>query len=150
MSFDNTDPVQLALLNAEVNNDPIGMGYAAVINTSKQVTKLLNDPDKNVNGDTASRVFDVAAMMDALNPTDYGSQQTSLGTPDYVLTLVNIEGRESRDISIYKTKFRSMFAANSATVTALDAQQADLSRAEFIFGQGTVITTSDWIAARDI
>jgi hypothetical protein len=149
MSFDNTDPVQLALLKAEVNSDPIGMGYAAVVTQTQQLLKLLNDPDNNVNGDTASRVFDVAAMMDALNPTDYGSQQTSLGTPDYVLTLVNIEGRESRDISIYKTKFRSMFAANSATVTALDAQLADLSRAEFIFGQGTVISRTDWTTARD-
>ena len=42
-----------------------------------------------------------------------------------------------------------LFAANSATVTALDAQNVTLSRAEVLFGQGTTITKDDWYAARD-
>ena len=53
------------------------------------------------------------------------------------------------DITSYKVRWRGMFAANSETVVALDAQTSPLSRAEVLFGQGTVISKSDWFAARD-
>ena len=53
------------------------------------------------------------------------------------------------DISPYKLKFRSLFAANSSTVIALDAQTIELSRAEVLFGVDTVLSKEDWAAARD-
>ena len=149
MSFDRNDAADLLALKTEVNDDPISMGYAAVVDQTQQLLKLLNDPANNVNGDTADRVFTVEAMMDALDPTEYDAQQTVAGTPSYVHTLVEMGSSARIDISTYKAKFRSMFAANSATVVALDAQTSPLSRAEVLFGQGTTITRDDWIAARD-
>lgn len=146
MAFDRTNPADLQTLQDEVNLDPIGMGYASAQNTS-QLVKLLNDPDSNVGGETASRYFDPFALMDALDPTDYESPQTVAGTPNYVHTLVELAAYG--DISPYRDKFKSMFAANSATVTALDAQNVTLSRAEVLFGQGTILSFVDWYAARD-
>lgn len=146
MAFDRTDPTDLATLKNEVNTDPIGMGYDPV-GPTQQILKLLNDPVNNVGGETAARPFDVSAMLDALDPTEFDAQQTKLGAPNFVHTLVELGAYD--DISPYKTKFRSMFAANSATVVALDAQTVSLSRAEVLFGQGTVISREDWLAARD-
>lgn len=147
MAFDKNNPADLAALKTEVTTDPIGMGYAAVIEQTQPLLKLLNDADNNVGGDTAARPFDVLAMLDALDPTDFDAQQTAAGAANFTHTLVDLAGYE--DISPYKAKWASMFAGNSATVTALNAQTAPLSRAEVLFGQGTTITRDDWIAARD-
>jgi hypothetical protein len=153
MAFDRTDPADLLALKTEVNTDPIGMGYAAVVANTAQLLKLLNDTDANVGDGTpgqetqVARVFDVLAMLDALDPTEYEAQQTVAGAPNYVHTLVEVGARF--DISAYKTKFRSLFATNSNTVAALDAQVQAISRAEALFGVETVISRDDWIAARD-
>lgn len=146
MAFDSTNPADLLALKTEVTTDPIGMGYDPAAPTA-QILKLLNDPASNVGGDTANRPFDAAAMMDALDPSDFDAQQTVTGAPNYVHTLVELAA--FNDITPYKAKFRSLFAGNSATVVALDAQTVALSRAEVLFGQGTNITRDDWIAARD-
>ena len=148
MAFNRNDPADLLSLKTEVNTDPISMGYNPT-GPTVLLLKLLNDPDNNVEvpKPTANRPFDVLAMLDALDPQDYDLQQTVVGAPNYVHTLAEIS--TYRDISPYKAKFRSMFPAFSATVTALDAQSVDLSRAEVLFGQGTVLSDQDWFAARD-
>lgn len=148
MAFDRTDPADLAALKSEVEVDPIGMGYAAVIDKTKDLLELLNEPANNVGGETAARVFDVFAMLDAFDPTDLDDNQTVNGAANYVHILVELWNAE-RSITAYKDKFRSCFAPTSATVVALDAQNAALSRAEVLFGQGTIITKDDWFAARD-
>ena len=148
MAFDRTDPADLAALQAEVNTDPIGMGYAAVIANTSQLLKLLNDPANNVGGESGSRTFDYAALLDALDPADFDANQTNGNAGHYVTSLLSITGQVV-DLEPWKAKFRSMFVANSATVQALDAQTAPLSRAEVLFGAGTVITRDDWFAARD-
>ena len=43
----------------------------------------------------------------------------------------------------------SLMLPNGAAKTTLDAQNVALSRAEVMFGQGTVISNQDWFAARD-
>ena len=148
MAFDRTDPADLAALKSEVNTDPIGMGYAAVVDQTQNLLKLLNDPANNVGGETASRIFEVDAMMDALDPTDYEAPQTGANAAEYVIQLIAY-GTQFGSIVGFEAKFRSMFAANSGTIIALDAQNVNLSRAEVLFGQGTTITRDDWIAARD-
>jgi len=146
MAFDRTSPADLAALQTEVNTDPIAMGYDPNGATA-QLLKLLNDAALNVGGDTVVRIFDVDAMLDALDPVDFDAQQTVAGAPEYVHTLVTHS--ELGDITAHKDKFRALFAANSATVTVLDAQTSALSRAEVLFGQGTNISRDDWFAARD-
>src|SRR5210317_532598 len=146
MAFDRTDPADLAALKSEVNTDPISMGYDPAGNT-QALLKLLNDAANNVGGDTASRPFDAAAMMDALDPADYDSPQAGTKAAEYTHMLLELGAYQP--INNYKTVWRAQFAGNSATVTALDAQNVALSRAEVLFGQGTTITRDDWIAARD-
>ena len=143
MSFDQNNPAHLAVLKAEEATDPISMGYAAANNTNHLLT-LFNDSDNNVGGETANRPFDVSAMLDALEPTDFAAQQTSDNAAEYTNALVTYGS-----IANYKIKWRGMFAGNSDTVVALDAQTSPLSRAEVLFGQGTVISKADWYAARD-
>lgn len=154
MAFNRTDPADLLALKNEVTLDPIGMGYSAVVDVTAQLLKLLNDEENNVGDGVTpgqetqvARTFDALAMMDALQPADYDAQQTATGAPNYVHTLVELAAFQ--DIAPYKEKFRSLFAGNSATVTALDAQVQQISRAEALFGVDTVISRDDWIAARD-
>ena len=153
MAFDRNDPADLLALQTEVNTDPIAMGYAAVVDVTAQLLKLLNDPANNTGDGSpgqeteVSRPFDVFAMMDALAPADYDAQQTVTGAPNYVHTLVELGAYSS--IEPYREKFRALFAANSATVTALDAQVRAISRAEALFGVDTEISREDWFAARD-
>ena len=149
MAFDRTDPADLLALKTEVNTDPVSMGYGATGNT-QALLKLLNDSSLNQTpppGNTISRTFDASALMDALDPNDYDSPQAGTKAAEYSHMLIEL-GAYS-DISAYKTKWRSQFAGNSATVTALDAQETNLSRAESLFGQGTSISRDDWIVARD-
>ena len=145
--FDRNDPADLAALKSEVEIDPLSMGYAAVVTQINNLLRLLNDPDNNVGGETVARPFDVQAMLDALVPTELDDQQTTVGAVEY--THILAEMSLQFDIAPYKDKWASMFAANSATVVALNAQTAPLSRAEVLFGQGTVLTRDDWAAARD-
>jgi len=143
MAFDRNDPVDLAALKSEESVDPISMGYASANNTNTTLN-LFNDPDNNVGGESASRVFDASALLDALEPTEFEAQQTSGNAAEYSAMLIGFG-----DITSYKVRWRGMFAANSDTVVALDAQTSPLSRCEVLFGQGTVISKADWFAARD-
>ena len=149
MAFDRTDPADLLALKTEVNTDPVSMGYDP-LGPTQAILKLLNDPSLNQTpppDNTVSRTFDASALMEALDPNDYDSPQAGTKAAEYSHMLIELAAYS--DISAYKTKWRSQFAGNSATVTALDAQVTDLSRAESLFGQGTVISRDDWIAARD-
>jgi hypothetical protein len=145
MGYDATNQTDLLVLNSEVNDDPISMGYVPD-GPTQDILDLLNIPANNVGGETTPREFSVQAMLDALDPTEYGAPGTSVGAAQYVGTLSTTQGI---DVAAYKTKFRDMFESSSATVTALDAQVTALSRAEVLFGVGTVITEEDWYAARD-
>ena len=148
MAFDRNDPGQLQ----ELKDELLLAAYAGITATA-QVLKLLNDPAENdgtggrtPGNETITLEFDVRAMLDALDPTDYDAQQTVTGAATYTHTLVELGAYD--DIASYKTKWRSMFAANSATVTALDAQVRALSRSEALWGAGTTIVRDDIAAAR--
>jgi len=79
--------------------------------------------------------------MDALDPADYESPQAGTKAAEYTHMLLELAAYES--IETYKSKWRAQFAGNSATVIALDAQSRRLSRAEVLFGNGTVISEND-------
>ena len=150
MAFKINDPADLATLKTELTTDPVAVGYN-LNGTADRLTFLVNDPDSNIGaagrGETIEREFDGSALMDALVPTDFDSPQTVVGAPNYVHILIEFQAYGS--IAQYKPKLRSMFAANSATVQALDAQVRNLSRAEVLFGVGTQLSVSDVVTARD-
>jgi hypothetical protein len=140
MAFDVTDPADVAALQTELTTDPISMGYNLNGAVSRLVF-LINDPDSNVGGETTGREFDAAALMDALVPSDWDAPQTDAGAPNYAHIL--IEMAAYAPIEAYKAKFAGMYAANSATVTALNAQTRILSRAEVLFDVGATISEND-------
>ena len=141
--FDRNDPAQVLALYEEWTLDPAGVGYSAVSNTV-QLLNLTNEPENNPGGETGGRPFTPESLMDALDPTDYDSPQTVVGAPNYVHTLIEL-GNYS-DITPYKAKLELMFAANSATVVALEAQIVLLSRADVLWGHETNITRDDYSA----
>jgi hypothetical protein len=139
MAFDRSNTVDLQALYDERTINPLGMQYPANDNT---FVSNINDPSRNVGGETVARAFDVSAMMDALDPTELDNPQTVVGADTYTQILADIGG----DLEDYKTKWRSMFAQNGSTVTALDAQTTPISRARVLWDD--VIVVDDWIAAR--
>ena len=143
MAFDRNDPAQVLALFNEWNLDPASVGYATSNNTV-QLLNLTNEPENNPGGETLATPFSPQSLMDALDPTEYESPQTVAGAPNYVHTLIELGAFNS--IEPYKAKFRSMFAANSATVTTLDAQTVPLSRADVLWGYETNITRDDYAA----
>ena len=144
MAFDRENPTDLTALYNERTQDPVGMNYPA---NDNQFTRVINSADDNVGGETTGRPFDVDALLDALDPSELGDQQTVAGADTYTQLLTDL-ATAGRSIETYKVKWRSMFAANSATVTTLDAQVRGLSRAEVLFGEGVKLVVDDWIAAR--
>lgn len=148
MAFDRTNPADLAALHAEVNNDPILMGYAAVIDNTTQLLKLINDPGNNAGGETAGVQLTVGLLLEHMLPSDFDAVQVSDGERRYIESFL---GRDfSLNIERYRPQIVAAFRANSTTVSNLNALSRPLSRAEVLFGEGTVIVRDDWIAARDI
>jgi hypothetical protein len=135
--FDRTDPADLQALQTEVNTDPISMGYAAVVDKTKELLDLLNNPSNNVGGETAGAEFTHEVLMQTWEPK---------GTLNEHLPWIEALTREA-DPRPYESIYRAN--ASPASITALDALIVPLSRAEVLFGQGTVITEADWFAARD-
>lgn len=136
------DVVQLA---NELQSDPIGMNYGSVNYNLSQLEKLLNDPERNVGGETAARAFDVSAMLDALDPTELDAQQTNAFAAAYTHILTELGAYQP--IEDYKVKWRSMFQAQSTTVQSLDAQTSRLSRIEILFATGDVATRQNIVDA---
>lgn len=148
MAFDRTAPADLLALKTEVATDPLVMGYAGAGNTT-QLLNLLNDGAANVGGETIAVDLTVDVLLDVLDAGDYASSPVGVGGRGYTDMLVQYGSSTGASLEPYRAKFRSLYQANSSTVQALDALVRKLSRAEVLFGAGTLISRADWFAARD-
>ena len=139
MAFDNTDQADLTALNNEVFIDPITMGYVnAPIEKTKELLKYLNEPEKNVGGETAgSATFTHEVLMETWAPK---------GALNESVPWIEALTRED-DPEPYKDRYLADCGPDS--LAAYNALVQPLSRAEVLFGQGTVITEQDWFLARD-
>lgn len=148
MAFDRTDSADLLALKNEVNNDPISMGYAAVIGSTTQLLKLLNDPVNNVGNETTNQTLTPRILLKEMVVADFDSNSVTDGERRYLEAFFN---RPDLDESIeeFRAKIRDAFKTNSTTVANIDALIRTLSRAEVLFGEGTVISRDDWLAARN-
>ncbi len=145
MSFDRSDPIDLAALKAEVNTDPLGMGYP--LNNVTQIVKLINDPDANLGNETVAETLTVAMLLDVVDMADFDAQQVSDGERRFIESFL---GRDlNEDIDRWKVKIRSAFQVNSGTSAAIEALVRRRSRAEVLFDDGTNLRREDWYAARD-
>ena len=150
MAFDATDPADLAALKSEQATDPISMGYAAVDGQTNKTLALFNNPDLNVGGETTGDTFTPRLILDVVEPSDLTpSGQFSQGDLEWIKMVLEASSGMDDDLSDNEAKFRARFAANDQTITNLDARTHGISRAEVLFGDGTVISKTDWFAARD-
>jgi len=149
MAFDVNNPADLAALKSEVNTDPTSMGYAAVVNQTTLLLKLLNDPANNVGGETAATPLTPKVLLDVVDGAEYAGNQVAEGRGLFDLFAGLINSDPEFDLEQYRTKIKDIFPTNGPTNAAIDALTSALSRAEVLFGQGTVISRNDWFAARD-
>ncbi len=147
MAFDVTNPADLLTLKTEQATDPIGMGYAAVDGSTKRTLALFNDGELNVGGQTTGSLT-VRGLCGAVDPDEMSAQQVDSGKLRYVHAMM---GQPlSEDISEFLPQLLVVFDQGGANTTAaLNAALRRLSRAEILFGDGTVISKTDWFAARD-
>ena len=160
-AFDSSDPADLAALKSEVTTDPLALGYNASSGDTGLVLETINLVRAQfVVSKPAIDPGDVraACTYDAYNNLSIDEQEwlqwiTGSGggggnadslivTVDLRLQLTDAEG--SGTGSIWAVSDRA--AMNAAMLDLIDING---SRAEDLFGQGTVISRADWIAARD-
>jgi hypothetical protein len=149
MAFDRTDPADLSALKSEVNTDPIGMGYAAVLNSTAQLLQLLNDGANNVGGETVATELTAEVLLSVIDWDDYASNPVGVGGRGLTDNLIAYGSLTGVSLEQWRATVRAAYQPNSNTVQALDALVRTLSRAEVLFGAGTTITRDDWFAARD-
>ncbi len=145
MAFNRNDPSDLATLKAEVETDPLGMGYP--LNNVTQIIKLINDPDDNLGNETVAETLTVAMLLDVVDMADFDGPQVSDGERRFIESFLNRDLNE--DIDRWKDKIRSAFQVNSGTSNAIAALVRRVSRAEVLFDDGTSLVREDWYAARD-
>ena len=145
MAFDRSSAADKAALKSEVETDPIAMGYP--LPQPAQIIKLINDPADNVGGETTTDELTVALLLDVVDMADFDHPAVSDGERRFIESFLNRELGEN--IDRWRVKIRSAFQANSGTSQAINALVRPLSRAEVLFGEGTVLVREDWFAARD-
>ena len=148
--FDLTDPADLLALQTEHATDPIGMGYAAEVNSLvlvKVETELLNNPAKNVGEETSQVLLTTGGLLDVLVASDLNDKKVGDGERRYIEAMINRDFKT--DIEHYREQIREALLLDSETVFAIDTHMERISRAEVLFGRGTVISVQEWRAARD-
>ena len=145
MAFDRNNAADLAALKSEVQTDPAARGYAAVAGDTSALLKLLNeDSGESVQIPTEDLdIPDIAAVIDA---TEYAA----LSEYDKEWVRMFINQPVEIQLKQFQTKFLAIFPQGSVTLAAVVAlRDRTGSRAEKLFGAGTEINRSQWIAARD-
>ena len=157
--FDVNDPADLLALKNEVNNDPLGLGYNSASGDTGLVITTINAKDaqfivsKPFISPTAIRAtctynaynnlsIDEQEWIRWMTGSAGGGSETLEVTADLRLQLTDAEG--NGNASIWAAGDRVIM--NAAMLLLIDV---DGSRAEDLFGFGTVISKTDWFAARD-
>ena len=156
MAFDHTNQDHLNQLKTEVETDPIGMGYVPD-STKAGVIDPINDPARNVGGETTGAPLTRNLLMDAIMtaPAEFvaGPQFTEgdFNAVKAVLDLEDVDFGANGNIEKYRAVITAAFDSNNTRTihTALINQSKALSRAEVLFGLGVEITQQGWFTARD-
>ena len=142
---ERNDPADLQALKDEVNNDPAGRGYAAVLENIDELVALINE-DIGASFTIDIEDLNVSEVAEAVDVTEYGSLAEY--DKEWIKMLINKD--EEVMLMPYRSKFLSVFPGGGDTRTAVVALlNRSGSRAEVLFGINTEISRQDWIAARD-
>ncbi len=156
MSFDNSDPNDLAALKSEVEVDPTALGYAAVIAETDALLALLND--KNPATIVSKPVIDPALVRGAT--TFEGYDGLGIDEQEWLRWMTGANGSNGGESLVVTTDLRARLTDGNNSIwaaadrNAMNAAQLDIidvpgSRAEILWGYGTNISRADWFAARD-
>lgn len=154
MAFDRTNPDDLVLLRNEVLTDPLALGYDPLGGTS-DIINILNTKNPifiiNKPKISAAKVR-ASCTYDAYNALTADAQEWLRW-----ITGSNGFNEESLDVT---TDLRARLTDGSNSIWAvgdrsiMNATMLSLidvvgSRAEDLFGYGTIISDTDWFMARD-
>ena len=153
MAFDINDSADLLALKNEVNNDPLSLGYNPA---SGDVTNIINII--NTKSYTVSKPKISAA--DIRSATTYDAYNNlSIDEQEWIRWMTGSNGFDQENVTVTQDLrdrltdgTNSIWAAGDRT--AMNAAMLALidvsgSRAEVLFGYGTVINKNDYAAARD-
>jgi hypothetical protein len=153
MAFDINDPADLLALKNEINNDPLSLGYNPV---SGDVTNIINII--NTKSYTVSKPKISAA--DIRSATTYDAYNNlSIDEQEWIRWMTGSNGFDQENVTVTQDLrdrltdgVNSIWAAGDRT--AMNAAMLALievsgSRAEVLFGYGTVLNKNDYAAARD-
>lgn len=153
MSFDKTNTVDLVTLRDEELNDPIGMGYALVTGITRKTMDLLNNPLKNIGLEETDETLTSDLLLSSIEPDDLTIDVSKFtqGKSDWLAMLLAASEGLTADLTVNRDKILALFneTPQTTTYTNLAALKRRLSRVEVLFGEGTVISKTDWVAARD-
>lgn len=141
--------IDYAALKGELQLDPQGMGYAALIldGNDAALAALLNEtrPAILMERETVRS----SEFMDAIHPTEFGTLTAlQLNRLSFFLTMFSSQGREAGGIPLKRANVRLMldaiFTTNPVTKAALvTLRQRAGSRAEQLFGADTQVRHED-------
>ena len=154
MAFDRTDPADLLALKNEIANDPDGLGYLPgstqqgvldVINLARP-TYTVSKPKISAANVRSATTYDAynALLADEqewlrwITGSNGVNEESLVVTPDLRTQLTDAAD------SIWSAGTKVVM--NAAMLALIDI---DGSRAEDLFGFGTVISRDDWFEARD-
>ena len=155
MSFDRNDPADLLALKTEMETDPLSIGYDINGNTDAQVS-LINAKNPAI---TVSKPKVSAALVRSTCTYD-AYNNLAIDEQEWLRWMTGSNGFEEENLTVtddLRTQLTgpgtaSIWAASDRTTmnqAMLDLIDVSGSRAEDLFGFGTVLSSSDWIAARD-
>lgn len=132
-----------AQLAAELNGDPTGRGYAPHIASGNDVALA-----QNINQPDAGMIDRLTITPDIFQTAVVASEYTSLTDQMRSLWQTIVTASVQTGVPIKNTSIRSQIVAiwpqGSTTRTNLAAMQQRMgSRAEVLWGDGTVVQTSD-------
>ena len=153
MAFDRTNPTDLAALNTEMFTDPLGLGYQPE-NTDYSLNLI------NATNASYSVTKDFISSKDIRSATTYDAYNNILADEqEWLRWMTGSGGEGENDVKVtadLKTQLTGPDAASiwaAANRTEMNAAMLALtdvpgSRAEVLFGYGTLISKDDWIAAK--
>lgn len=152
MSFDKTNTVDLIALRDEELNDPLSMGYGVVTGITRKTLDLFNNPLKNVGLEETNAKLTSELLLASIEPDDLTiDAKFTQGSSDWLNMLLAASEGLTADLTVNRDKILALFneTPQTTTYTNLAALKRRLSRVEVLFGEGTVISKTDWVAARD-
>jgi len=153
MPFDRNDPADLLELKTEVNTDPLGLGYDP-LGTNQAVVDIINAKDFTVDKLKIS-------TADVRSTTTFDAYNNlSIDEQEWIRWMTGTNGFNEENMVVTADLRTQLTGPGSDSIWAL-ADRTEMnaamlalievpgSRAEVLWGHGTLISREDWAAARD-